>query len=112
MKKTALFSLIFSFHPFSYCQFHCFLFPFFLLHESNDPSTHNLFTNFTKMHFPSLAAIALAIAPVAVSAAGTLGFALGDKMPDGSCKTTSDYETDFDRLLTRLQVGLQDVRRI
>jgi glucan 1,3-beta-glucosidase len=41
---------------------------------------------------------ALALAPAAVSAAGTLGFSLGDKNPDGTCKSTSDYEADFDAL--------------
>lgn len=43
-------------------------------------------------------AIALALAPTFVSAAGTLGFALGTKLPDGTCKTTSDYEADFDAI--------------
>lgn len=40
----------------------------------------------------------LAAAPAVVSARGTLGFSLGDKKPDGSCKATSDYEADFDNL--------------
>lgn len=40
----------------------------------------------------------LAAVPAAVSARGTLGFSLGDKKPDGSCKATSDYEADFDTL--------------
>lgn len=34
-----------------------------------------------------------------VSAMGQLGFALGDKNADGSCKLTSDYEADFDAIL-------------
>jgi glucan 1,3-beta-glucosidase len=40
---------------------------------------------------------ALAAAPLAVSAGGTLGFALGATNPDqsSSCKSTSDYEADF-----------------
>ncbi|RAL64973.1 hypothetical protein DID88_001563 [Monilinia fructigena] len=32
------------------------------------------------------------------TAAGTLGFALGDKKVDGTCKFTSDYEADFDTI--------------
>lgn len=31
---------------------------------------------------------------------GTLGFALGTKNSDGSCKTTSDYEADLDAIKT------------
>jgi len=43
--------------------------------------------------------VALAVAPAAVSASqGWLGFALGDKKPDGSCKFQADYESDFDTL--------------
>jgi glucan 1,3-beta-glucosidase len=34
----------------------------------------------------------------AVSAAGSLGFALGTKNADGSCKVQSDYEADFDAI--------------
>lgn len=34
----------------------------------------------------------------AATAAGTLGFALGDKKADGTCKFTSDYEADFDTI--------------
>lgn len=33
-----------------------------------------------------------------ITAAGTLGFALGDKKADGSCKFASDYEADFDTI--------------
>jgi len=40
----------------------------------------------------------LAAAPAVVSARGTLGFSLGDKNADGTCKSTSDYEADFDNL--------------
>ncbi|KAF7899511.1 hypothetical protein EAF00_003847 [Botryotinia globosa] len=32
------------------------------------------------------------------AAAGTLGFALGDKKTDGTCKFTADYEADFDTI--------------
>ncbi|KAJ5097042.1 Glucan 1-3-beta-glucosidase [Penicillium angulare] len=48
----------------------------------------------------TLLSLALAAAPALVSAStrGTLGFSLGDKTADGKCKTTSDYETDFDNL--------------
>ncbi|KAK8196719.1 glycoside hydrolase 3 protein [Zalaria obscura] len=42
--------------------------------------------------------LALAAAPAVVSAAGSLGFALGDKKADGTCKYTSDYEADFDAI--------------
>lgn len=38
---------------------------------------------------------ALVAAPLAVSAAGVLGFAVGNTNPDGSCKSQSDYEADF-----------------
>jgi glucan 1,3-beta-glucosidase len=38
---------------------------------------------------------ALAAAPQLISAEGTLGFALGDKKVDGSCKAQSDYAADF-----------------
>lgn len=50
------------------------------------------------MRISNIIPFALAAAPVAVSAAGTLGLSLGDKNPDGSCKKTSDYEADFDHL--------------
>lgn len=36
--------------------------------------------------------------PLAVSAAGTLGFAVGNTNPDNSCKTQQQYETDLDAL--------------
>ena len=47
------------------------------------------------MRFSQYACIAFAIAPTAVLAVGSLGFALGTKNPDGSCKAQSDYEADF-----------------
>ena len=50
------------------------------------------------MRFTVLLPAILAVAPSLAAAAGTLGFALGDKNADGSCKTTQDYETDFDSL--------------
>jgi len=51
------------------------------------------------MRSVSFLSVALALGPAAVAAtSGTLGFALGCKKPDGSCKQTSDYEADFDAL--------------
>lgn len=43
-------------------------------------------------------ALALAASPALVSAKGNLGFALGTKKADGSCKYTADYEADFDAI--------------
>jgi glucan 1,3-beta-glucosidase len=56
------------------------------------------------MRFSSIIPVALAVAPAAVSATGFIGFALGDKKTDGSCKFQADYEADFDALssLTKL----------
>jgi exo-beta-1,3-glucanase (GH17 family) len=50
------------------------------------------------MRFSSIAPLALAVAPAVVSAAGMAGFSLGTKLGDGSCKTTKDYEQDFDAI--------------
>lgn len=51
------------------------------------------------MRFSNLASAALAVAPALVSAqGGILGFAIGTKKSDGSCKYTADYEADFDAL--------------
>lgn len=50
------------------------------------------------MRLSSLAPALLAVGPTVVSAAGTLGFALGMNNPDGSCKQQSDYESDFDAI--------------
>ncbi|KAJ5677198.1 Glucan 1-3-beta-glucosidase [Penicillium maclennaniae] len=50
------------------------------------------------MRVSGLLPFILAAAPAAVSARGTLGFSLGDKNADGTCKSTSDYEADFDNL--------------
>jgi len=47
------------------------------------------------MHFRILLSTALAATPLAVSAAGTLGFCLGNTNPDGSCKVQSDFEADM-----------------
>lgn len=50
------------------------------------------------MRVSGLLPVILAAAPAVVSARGTLGFSLGDKNADGTCKSTSDYESDFDNL--------------
>lgn len=47
------------------------------------------------MLFRTALTTALVAAPLAVSAKGTLGFALGNVNPDNSCKTQSDFTTDF-----------------
>jgi len=49
------------------------------------------------MHFSTLIPVALAAIPL-VSASGQLGFALGDKNADGTCKFQADYESDFDTI--------------
>lgn len=49
------------------------------------------------MHTSTLLSVLLA-APLAVSAAGTIGFALGQTKPDNSCKGQQDYEKDMDAL--------------
>ncbi|KAK6391038.1 hypothetical protein LTR65_004795 [Meristemomyces frigidus] len=46
----------------------------------------------------TIASIALVVAPALAVTKGTLGFALGTKLADGSCKYTSDYEADFDAI--------------
>jgi len=43
----------------------------------------------------SLLSIALLATPSLVSAAGTLGFAVGDKNADGTCKENSDWAADL-----------------
>ncbi|PGH01347.1 glucan 1,3-beta-glucosidase [Blastomyces parvus] len=50
------------------------------------------------MRVSHLLPLALAAGPAVVSAAGTFGFALGVKNPDGSCKSQRDFEDDFDVL--------------
>ena len=49
----------------------------------------------TKMRSSSIVSALLVATPMAVSAAGQLGFALGATNPDNSCKSTSDYEADM-----------------
>ncbi|KAL8739080.1 MAG: hypothetical protein Q9181_000262 [Wetmoreana brouardii] len=50
------------------------------------------------MHLSTILSLAFVVSPLAVSARGTLGFALGARRPDGTCKTSTDYEADFDVL--------------
>lgn len=47
------------------------------------------------MRFSSAASVAVAVAPLAVSAGGTLGFCLGNVNSDGSCKVQSDFAADM-----------------
>lgn len=49
---------------------------------------------------------AVAAAPVTVSAAGQLGFALGNVNPDGSCKKQSDFTADFKAIVGNTQSTL------
>lgn len=49
------------------------------------------------MRISSIVTFLLAAAP-AVTARGTLGFSLGDKMPNGDCKGKKDYVHDFNKL--------------
>ena len=51
-----------------------------------------------RMRLSNALFFAFATSPLAVSAAGTLGFALGFNNADGSCKSQADYEKDFDAL--------------
>ena len=53
---------------------------------------------FIIMRFSVAVPVVLAASPSVVSAIGTLGFALGNRNPDYSCKSTQDYEKDFDAL--------------
>ncbi|KFY19457.1 hypothetical protein V491_04422, partial [Pseudogymnoascus sp. VKM F-3775] len=52
------------------------------------------------MRFSTIIPLALAAAPAVVSAAGNLGFALGDKKSDGSCKFQADWAADFKAIST------------
>jgi len=47
------------------------------------------------MRVSTIPLIAIAFTPLAVSAAGALGFSLGTKKADGTCKYQADYEADF-----------------
>lgn len=48
------------------------------------------------MRFPTLSTLALA--GVASAATGRLGFSLGVKNADGTCKGVNEFEADFDAL--------------
>jgi len=50
------------------------------------------------MRLTNILSAALVACPLAVSAAGTLGFAVGNTNPDNSCKKQKDYEMDFEAL--------------
>lgn len=50
------------------------------------------------MRVSNLLSVALVASPLAVSASGKLGFAVGNTNPDNSCKSQQDYEKDFDAL--------------
>jgi len=61
------------------------------------------------MRVATLTSLALAAAPTALAASkGKLGFALGTKLPDGTCKYQADYEKDFDAIVE--QTGSKIVR--
>ncbi|KAI6083775.1 glycoside hydrolase family 17 protein [Hypoxylon rubiginosum] len=47
------------------------------------------------MRFSTIVSAAVAAGPIVASAAGTMGFALGNKKSDGTCKEADDYEADF-----------------
>lgn len=47
------------------------------------------------MRFSTILSAAVATGPIVASAAGQLGFALGNKKADGTCKESSDYAADF-----------------
>jgi exo-beta-1,3-glucanase (GH17 family) len=50
------------------------------------------------MRVTNILSAALVAGPLAVSAAGTLGFAVGNTNPDNSCKKQQDYEMDMEAL--------------
>jgi len=61
------------------------------------------------MRVATFTSLALAAAPAALAATkGKLGFALGTKLADGSCKYQADYEKDFDAIVS--QTGSKIVR--
>lgn len=47
------------------------------------------------MHLSTFLPLVLAASPALVSAAGHLGFSLGSKNVDGTCKNQADYAADF-----------------
>lgn len=60
--------------------------------EEDDDPLHS--HSFISMKFAGAVAVGLTLVHSAV-AAGTLGYSLGVKNPDGSCKSQSDYANDF-----------------
>lgn len=50
------------------------------------------------MRITTILSAALVASPLVVYAAGTLGFAVGNKNPDDSCKSQQDWENDFEAL--------------
>lgn len=50
------------------------------------------------MRVSIIASAALLASPLTVSAAGTLGFAVGNRNLDYTCKSQQDYEKDLDAL--------------
>jgi exo-beta-1,3-glucanase (GH17 family) len=50
------------------------------------------------MRLSSIAPLAVALVPAVSAATGNLGFALGTKKADGTCKFQVDYEADFDAI--------------
>jgi glucan 1,3-beta-glucosidase len=53
------------------------------------------------MHLSVIVAIATILIPSLVFAAGSIGFTVGAKNLDGSCKTSPDYEADLEALLSQ-----------
>ncbi|KAI0138123.1 glycoside hydrolase family 17 protein [Hypoxylon sp. NC0597] len=47
------------------------------------------------MRFSTILSAAAVTGPIVASAAGQMGFALGNKKSDGSCKESADYTADF-----------------
>jgi hypothetical protein len=75
----------------SFFQLELFLIPDYIDHHSHRNQQ-------VEMRVTNILSAAFLAGPVAVSAAGTLGFAVGNTNPDNSCKSQQDYEKDFDAL--------------
>ena len=58
------------------------------------------------MLFRAAISTALLAAPLAVSAAGNLGFAVGNTNADGTCKSQQDFEADFQAISQNTQAKL------
>lgn len=50
------------------------------------------------MHASAILTALLTVLPLASAGRGKLGFSLGSKNGDGSCKHQNDYELDFDAI--------------